>query len=86
MFKFTNLIFSVCFIVLVRHSKEVKGAELVILDHGLYEEVPDNVRESLRLLWKYMVLNDHVKMKKYSMELGVSGKLFDIHIYTLIVV
>ncbi|XP_066903959.1 uncharacterized aarF domain-containing protein kinase 5 isoform X2 [Halyomorpha halys] len=58
--------------ILVRHSKKVRGAELVILDHGLYEEVPDNVRESLRLLWKYMVLNDHTKMKKYSMQLGVA--------------
>ncbi|CAH1390994.1 unnamed protein product [Nezara viridula] len=58
--------------ILVRPSKKVKGAELVILDHGLYEEVPDNVRESLRLLWKYMVLNDHEKMKKYSMQLGVA--------------
>lgn len=58
--------------ILVRASKKAKGAELVILDHGLYEEVPDNVRESLRLLWKYMVLNNHEKMKKYSMELGVA--------------
>lgn len=57
--------------VLVRNSKKVRGAELVILDHGLYEEVPNNVRESLRLLWKSMVLNDHAKMKQHSMELGV---------------
>ncbi|XP_066903963.1 uncharacterized aarF domain-containing protein kinase 5 isoform X3 [Halyomorpha halys] len=70
--------------ILVRHSKKVRGAELVILDHGLYEEVPDNVRESLRLLWKYMVLNDHTKMKKYSMQLGVAEYKMLIEILTQI--
>ncbi|CAH1390995.1 unnamed protein product [Nezara viridula] len=70
--------------ILVRPSKKVKGAELVILDHGLYEEVPDNVRESLRLLWKYMVLNDHEKMKKYSMQLGVAEYKMLIEILTQI--
>ncbi|KAL1130985.1 hypothetical protein AAG570_012226, partial [Ranatra chinensis] len=56
--------------ILIRKGKD-KKAQLVILDHGLYEEVPKNVRESLRDLWKSIVLNDHASMKKHSMELGV---------------
>lgn len=51
----------------------MSGAELVILDHGMYEEVPDDVREPLRLLWKAIVLNDHISMKRHSIELGVPG-------------
>ncbi|XP_073973213.1 aarF domain containing kinase 5 isoform X3 [Rhodnius prolixus] len=56
--------------ILIRRGRD-KKAQLVLLDHGLYERVPNNVRESLRHLWKEMVLSDHNGMKKYSMELGV---------------
>lgn len=65
-----------CFLaVLVRRSK--KGdAELVLLDHGLYEELPLKVRRSLCQLWSAIVLNDHHGMKRYSAELGVQGKFF----------
>ena len=61
-------------LVLVRKGKDSK-AQLVILDHGLYEEVPKEVRESLRDLWKSIVLNDHPNMKKHAMELGIKGML-----------
>ncbi|RZF48017.1 hypothetical protein LSTR_LSTR002083 [Laodelphax striatellus] len=56
--------------VLVRKGKD-KKAELVLLDHGLYEDVPSSVRKSLCSLWKSIILNDHKSMKKYSLELGV---------------
>ncbi|KAK9500318.1 hypothetical protein O3M35_001602 [Rhynocoris fuscipes] len=56
--------------ILIRRGPD-KKAQLVLLDHGLYETVPDNVRESLRQLWKSIVLNDHDSMKKYSVELGI---------------
>ncbi|XP_073973216.1 aarF domain containing kinase 5 isoform X6 [Rhodnius prolixus] len=59
--------------ILIRRGRD-KKAQLVLLDHGLYERVPNNVRESLRHLWKEMVLSDHNGMKKYSMELGVDEK------------
>ncbi|XP_024085198.1 uncharacterized aarF domain-containing protein kinase 5 isoform X3 [Cimex lectularius] len=55
--------------ILVRKGTE--GAQLVILDHGLYEDVPPEISESLRNLWKAMVLNNHPDMKKYAMELGI---------------
>lgn len=56
--------------VLVRWSKN-KSAELVLLDHGLYEKLPTNVRTNLSHLWKAIVLCNHKDMRHYSHELGV---------------
>uniref|UniRef100_A0A0P6FL15 AarF domain-containing protein kinase n=1 Tax=Daphnia magna TaxID=35525 RepID=A0A0P6FL15_9CRUS len=57
--------------ILVRKRK--KGdAEIVLLDHGLYEELPSNVRKSLCRLWSSIVLNDHAGMKRHAAELGVN--------------
>ncbi|KAJ8950623.1 hypothetical protein NQ318_010822 [Aromia moschata] len=55
--------------VLVR--RRLGKTELVILDHGLYQYVSDKDRIALSYLWKAIVLNDHVNMKKYSNALGV---------------
>ncbi|XP_059350365.1 uncharacterized aarF domain-containing protein kinase 5-like isoform X3 [Daphnia carinata] len=58
--------------ILVRKRK--KGdAEIVLLDHGLYEELPSNVRKSLCRLWSSIILNDHAGMKRHAAELGVNG-------------
>ena len=55
--------------VLVR---KVQGkAQIVILDHGLYENLPKSVRQSLCNFWKSIILGDKRKVKKYSEELGV---------------
>lgn len=71
------------FTVLVRKDSNDK-AQLVLLDHGLYEEVPAKVRQSLCFLWKSIILNDHPSMKKYSIELGVDGNYFFIIIYGIV--
>nr|CAD7460931.1 unnamed protein product [Timema tahoe] len=57
--------------VLVRKSKKNGKAELVIIDHGLYEFLPSDIRQSLCKLWKAIVLNDHPNMKRYASQLGV---------------
>nr|CAD7429250.1 unnamed protein product [Timema monikensis] len=57
--------------VLIRKSKKDRKAELVIIDHGLYEFLPPDIRQSLCKLWKAIVLNDHLNMKKYAAQLGV---------------
>lgn len=62
-----------CSSVLIRHGKN-KSAELVLLDHGLYEKLPTEVRTNLSHLWKAIVLCNHRDMRKYSHELGVYGK------------
>uniref|UniRef100_A0A8D8LTV1 Uncharacterized aarF domain-containing protein kinase 5 n=1 Tax=Cacopsylla melanoneura TaxID=428564 RepID=A0A8D8LTV1_9HEMI len=68
--------------VLVRRGGD-KKAQLVILDHGLYEEVPSDIRQSLCNLWKAIVLNNHEDMRTYSKLLGVNEtdyRLFSIAI------
>lgn len=63
------------FIVLV-FIRRCKGAtQLVLLDHGLYEQIAEKDRISLSHMWKAIVFNDHYKMEKYAKQLGVDGKL-----------
>ncbi|XP_051871464.1 uncharacterized aarF domain-containing protein kinase 5 isoform X1 [Pristis pectinata] len=56
--------------VLVRKGPDGK-AELVLLDHGLYETLSAEDRVSLCKLWRSIVLLNDAAMKKYSKELGV---------------
>lgn len=56
--------------VLVRRGPDNK-AELVLLDHGLYEYLSQSDRESLCKLWRSIVLRDKAAMEKYSNALGV---------------
>ncbi|XP_042223896.1 uncharacterized aarF domain-containing protein kinase 5-like isoform X1 [Homarus americanus] len=58
--------------VLIRRSPR-GGAEIVILDHGLYQNLPTSVRQPLCRLWKAIVLGDHEKMKENSSQLGVTA-------------
>ncbi|XP_054276945.1 uncharacterized aarF domain-containing protein kinase 5-like isoform X2 [Macrosteles quadrilineatus] len=60
--------------VLVRKGTDGR-AQLVLLDHGLYEVVPSTIRHSLCNLWKSIILNDHSGMRKHSKELGVDDYL-----------
>lgn len=45
--------------------------QLVLIDHGLYQHVPEDERKALGNMWKAVVLRDHSEMKKYSLQLGV---------------
>ncbi|XP_042885871.1 uncharacterized aarF domain-containing protein kinase 5-like isoform X2 [Penaeus japonicus] len=58
--------------VLIRPSKR-GDAEIVILDHGLYQFLPTSVRQPLCRLWKAIVVGDHKNMQKNSAELGVKA-------------
>lgn len=55
--------------VLVR--KVNSKAQIVILDHGLYETLSTSDRRALCSLWKSIILGDELKMKIHSKELGV---------------
>ncbi|XP_037088431.1 uncharacterized aarF domain-containing protein kinase 5-like isoform X1 [Pollicipes pollicipes] len=59
--------------ILVRRDRDGR-AELVLLDHGLYQRLSDNVRTSLANLWKAIVLNDHPNMARFAKQLGVSDE------------
>lgn len=56
--------------VLVRKGKDGK-AEIVIIDHGLYETLQQKDRIALCQLWKSIILNDQKKMQYFSKQLGV---------------
>lgn len=48
-------------------------AEIVLLDHGLYEYLPERIRISLCHLWKSILLDDHKNMQLHCQELGIQG-------------
>jgi aarF domain-containing kinase len=53
--------------------RKVKGkVQLVLLDHGLYEIVPADIRNDLCCFWEAIVLRDYESMKIYSDKLNVS--------------
>ncbi|XP_033608138.1 uncharacterized aarF domain-containing protein kinase 5 isoform X2 [Cryptotermes secundus] len=56
--------------VLVRKAADGK-AELVLLDHGLYEYLLPSVRQPLCRLWKAIVMNNHFDMRTHARDLGV---------------
>ena len=55
--------------LLVRGPKV--SPQIVLLDHGLYETIPIETRQSLARVWQAVVENNHVDMKKYSAKLGI---------------
>ncbi|CRK94097.1 CLUMA_CG007620, isoform A [Clunio marinus] len=57
--------------VFVRRDK-LGAVQLVLLDHGLYEDVPMNIRNNLSRFWEAIVLRDYEMMKIYSDKLQVS--------------
>ena len=58
--------------ILVRRNPNNKSdSQLVLLDHGLYESIPADIRQPLARVWQAVVENDHHAMKKYSSLLGV---------------
>lgn len=46
--------------------------QLVLLDHGLYETIPETIRNDLCRFWEAIVLRDFKLMKLYSDKLNVS--------------
>ncbi|XP_027713610.1 uncharacterized aarF domain-containing protein kinase 5 isoform X4 [Vombatus ursinus] len=57
-------------LVLVRKGSDGQ-AELVLLDHGLYQFLDKKDRLALCQLWRAIILRDDAAMKKHSAELGV---------------
>ncbi|XP_033755461.1 uncharacterized aarF domain-containing protein kinase 5-like [Pecten maximus] len=60
--------------VFVRKGKDNK-AELVLLDHGLYDILTPSHRQSLCHLFKAIVMHNEENMQKYSLELGVEDHI-----------
>ena len=60
-------------IVLVR-QKTSGDAEIVLLDHGLYESIGTTQRIALAKMYKAIILKDEEAMKENALELNVSGE------------
>lgn len=60
--------------VFIRKNAKNGKAEIVLLDHGLYESLPEPTRLSLCQFWESIVLKDKTKMQKYARELNVEGE------------
>jgi len=58
--------------IFVRRKRSGKGPEIVLLDHGLYETISQEVRNDLCQFWTAIVLRDYAMMKTYSDRLNVS--------------
>jgi len=66
--------------VFVRKGKD-KKAEIVILDHGLYEYIPENIRHTLCNFWESLVLRNDVSLKTLANDLHVEGECIVIIAY-----
>lgn len=54
----------------MRRYKDTNKAELVFLDHGLYEDLSEDTRLNFALLWRSIMLQEQENVKKYSNALG----------------
>ncbi|KFB44989.1 AGAP006050-PA-like protein [Anopheles sinensis] len=55
-----------------KNPSNPKRLQLVLLDHGLYEQLTPDVRENLCRFWEAIVLRDHPGMEKFAKLLNVS--------------
>lgn len=67
-----NLLFDVFPPVLVRKDSHGE-AQLVLLDHGLYENIGNRERVALANMYKAIVLKDEPAMRTHSEDLNVKG-------------
>ncbi|XP_054740156.1 uncharacterized aarF domain-containing protein kinase 5 isoform X1 [Anastrepha obliqua] len=61
--------------VYVRKNAKSGQAELVLLDHGLYEFLPESVRLPLCEFWEATVLRDETKMKSSAQRIGIEDHM-----------
>lgn len=57
--------------------KDNRQLQLVLLDHGLYRELPEDVRLNYCHLWKALVMRNPEEIKQYAQQLG-AGDYYEI--------
>eukprot|EP00471_Norrisiella_sphaerica_P014418 CAMPEP_0184501704 /NCGR_PEP_ID=MMETSP0113_2-20130426/48372_1 /TAXON_ID=91329 /ORGANISM="Norrisiella sphaerica, Strain BC52" /LENGTH=633 /DNA_ID=CAMNT_0026890559 /DNA_START=119 /DNA_END=2021 /DNA_ORIENTATION=- len=60
-----------------RHRLQQQPLQLVLLDHGLYRELPTRLRLEFCELWRGIVLADGAAIKNSSKRLGIRSKWMD---------
>nr|XP_036671734.1 uncharacterized aarF domain-containing protein kinase 5 [Drosophila suzukii] len=58
--------------IFVRKNSKSGRADIILLDHGLYEELPQNVRGPLCEFWEATVLRDETKMQAAAEKIGIA--------------
>ncbi|XP_017059932.1 uncharacterized aarF domain-containing protein kinase 5 [Drosophila ficusphila] len=58
--------------IFVRPNSKNGRADIILLDHGLYEELPQNVRGPLCEFWEATVLRDEAKMQAAAERIGIA--------------
>ncbi|XP_066463713.1 aarF domain-containing protein kinase 1 isoform X2 [Eleutherodactylus coqui] len=61
--------------VLVQQTEGSRDPDIILLDHGLYQELTDNFRLNYCHLWQALIAADMNGVRKYSQRLGV-GDLY----------
>ncbi|XP_018431185.1 PREDICTED: uncharacterized aarF domain-containing protein kinase 1, partial [Nanorana parkeri] len=61
--------------ILVRHSAEIGGPEIILLDHGLYQKLNDTFRLDYCRLWQALISVDMDGIRTYSQRMG-AGELY----------
>lgn len=62
------------------HSRSGTPLQLVLLDHGLYDSLPDEKRVALCCMYQAILDSNESEMKKASSRLGVEG---NVHLFVL---
>lgn len=63
--------------VFVRASPEDGGIQIVLLDHGLYRVLPEDVRLDYCELWRSIVLSDSESMRRVTSKMGIQSPWMD---------
>ncbi|EED23674.1 ubiquinone biosynthesis protein, putative [Talaromyces stipitatus ATCC 10500] len=60
-------------------SRRKPNFDIILYDHGLYRDIPQDLRRSYAKLWLSVIEGDEKKMRKYAYEVaGVTDELFPI--------
>jgi len=60
--------------IFVRPSNNASGCELVLLDHGSYQSLSEEVRYNYALIWKSVILADFFGLEKATERFGIDPK------------
>ena len=64
--------------LLARRMPGGRGAQLVVLDHGMYRNLEEPFRASYSQLWAALLTNDHTRGRAAAAELGVPAADYDV--------
>ncbi|KAF8586439.1 ABC1-domain-containing protein [Ramaria rubella] len=64
--------------IIIRRRLPTNESQLVLIDHGLYVKVPDDVKSDFARLWKGLLSNDMADAKEVAQRWGVGKESLDL--------